>query len=189
MGLSQGAFAELVDVQAPNISRYENGTMGVSLRKVRQISRKLGINPGWLIGWDVNKYPLPDKPTKMVPVLGMIAAGAPITASENIEGYECLYDNENADFCLRVRGDSMIGARIYDGDIVFIRRQDTVEHRDIAAVLVDGEDATLKRVYYVDGAVILHSENPQYPDRVFSKKEATEIKILGKAIALKGEIQ
>ena len=67
------------------------------------------------------------------------AAGVPIFAQENIEGYICEPYHVPADFCLRVKGDSMIGARILDGDIVYIKKQSTIESGEIVAVLVDGE--------------------------------------------------
>ena len=93
------------------------------------------------------------------------------------------YDDNDADFCLRIHGDSMINARINDGDIVFIKQQSTVENGEIAAVLVN-DSATLKRVYFVDDTVQLRSENPKYKPMVFSKNNCDNFRILGKAIAL-----
>ena len=93
------------------------------------------------------------------------------------------YDDNDADFCLRIHGDSMINARINDGDIVFIKQQSTVENGEIAAVLVN-DSATLKRVYFVDDTVQLRSENPKYKPMIFSKNNCDNFRILGKAIAL-----
>ena len=81
----------------------------------------------------------------------------------------------------------MTGARIYDGDLVFIRRQSDVEDGEIAAVLVD-DSATLKRVYKDTGAIRLHSENPKYRPMVFTADNCDSVRILGKAVAFQGTI-
>ena len=85
------------------------------------------------------------------------------------------------DFALRVRGDSMTGARIRDGDIVFIRAQEDVDDGQIAAVIVEDE-ATLKRVYHVRDGLQLLSENPNYPPMLFTLEEYASIRILGRAV-------
>ena len=90
-------------------------------------------------------------------------------------------NNANADFCLTAKGDSMINARIADGDIVFIRQQSTVENGEIAAVVI-GEEATLKRVYRTADGVMLVAENPAYQPMYFSGEELNNMWILGKAI-------
>lgn len=95
-----------------------------------------------------------------------------------------------ADFCLRVKGDSMINARIYDGDIVFIRKQDSVENGEIAAVII-GDEATLKRVFYYpeDSKLVLQAENSKYEPFVYIGEELNRIKILGKAIAFQSDVR
>ena len=122
-----------------------------------------------------------------VPVLGTIACGKPILAQENHEDMVGVPDDIHADFCLRCQGDSMINARIYDGDIVFIRQQPSVENGEIAAVLIDDTadvaETTLKRVYIYDSKVMLVAENPQYPPMSFEKEEMNSVRILGKAVA------
>lgn len=122
----------------------------------------------------------PYNPT-MVPIVGTIAAGTPILAEENIEGYAPLQDKK-ADFALTVKGDSMIGDNIHPGDIVFIRQQPTVEIGEIAAVLIDG-DATLKHFYRDGDSVTLVSSNPKYKPMVYHKGDCDDIRILGKAVA------
>lgn len=98
-------------------------------------------------------------------------------------------DDRYMEVPIRVKGDSMINARIFDGDIVFIRRQPDVENGEIAAVQIDGNDATLKRVYKINGNVILRPENPIYSDMVFSKKDMKAVQILGKAVFFKSEVR
>ena len=118
--------------------------------------------------------------TKKVPLVGKIACGTPITAEENVEDYVDVPEFTHADFALTCQGDSMIGARILDGDIVYIRLQPEVENGEIAAVLIDGE-ATLKRVYYQKGRIILQPENNSYPPMIYEKNEMMDVRILGKA--------
>ena len=127
----------------------------------------------------------PYNPT-MVPIVGTIAASTPILAEENIEGYAPLQD-KHADFALTIKGDSMIGARINDGDIVFIRKQPDVENGEIAAVLIDGE-ATLKRVYKKNGSLVLQAENPKYAPIVCSAKTCDECIIMGKAVTFQSDV-
>ena len=123
---------------------------------------------------------------RAIPVLGEIAAGIPIYAEGDQELLLC-NDGLNCDFALRVRGDSMIGARIYDGDIVFIRSQDDVDDGEIAAVVLDDE-ATLKRVYHVQKGVQLRSENPKYEPMLFTLDECNSIRILGKAVGFQSRL-
>lgn len=118
------------------------------------------------------------KATKKVPLLGTIAAGSPILAEDNFEGYIDVDNTIQADFCLRVKGSSMVNADIYDGDIVFIRKQSDVEDGEIAAVLID-DDATLKRVYKFEGQVQLRSENPRF--KPINLNGDQNVRILGKA--------
>jgi repressor LexA len=92
-----------------------------------------------------------------------------------------------ADFCLRAAGDSMINARIYDGDIVFCHAQEVVENGEIAAVIV-GDEAPLKRFYHYGDFVILRAENPAYEDMVYKGSEIEDIRIIGKAIAFQGRL-
>lgn len=118
---------------------------------------------------------------RKVPLLGEIAAGQPITCVEDISLAEC-GDGVRCDFALRVRGDSMVGARIHDGDVVYVRRQDDVDDGQIAAVIIDGE-ATLKRVYHIANGLQLLSENSKYPPMIFTLPEHDDIRILGLAVA------
>jgi repressor LexA len=110
-------------------------------------------------------------------------------ALENIIGYEYIPVNVKADFCLKVKGDSMINARINNGDIVFIRQQPDIENGEIAAVIVDGEEATLKKVYKYPGTITLRPENPNYQEMVFDKKSFKSINIIGKCVAVKFSLE
>ena len=123
---------------------------------------------------------------RRIPLLGEIAAGQPLYVDEDFDVADC--DTAfHCDFALRVHGDSMVGARIRDGDIVFIRAQEDVDDGQIAAVIVDGE-ATLKRVYHIKNGLQLLSENPSYPPMVFTLSEYGCIRILGRAVGFQSSL-
>lgn len=127
---------------------------------------------------------------KRIPLIGAIHAGEPTFAEENFECYVEVGAEIHADYALRVKGDSMINARIEDGDIVFIRKQNTVNDGEIAAVLID-EDAALKRVRFLPGGTVAFmAENPRYqPIYVGGDDETRNIRILGKAVAFQSDVR
>ena len=127
-----------------------------------------------------NILPLP-KVCK-IPLIGTIACGEPILAEENISDIIDVPEHINADFALRCKGDSMIDARINDGDIVYIKQQPTVDNGQIAAVLI-GDEATLKRVYISDNTVTLMACNPRFAPLIYSGPELERLRIIGRAIA------
>lgn len=185
MNLSAKELSEKIGVSQANISRYENAEHGSGWDVTSKLSEVFGVNAAWLMGADVPKYDNDLPNCKKVPILGKIAAGQPIYAEEYTQGFELVPYRENVDFCLIVKGDSMINVRIYDGDLVYIRHQSDVDNGQIAAVIIDGEEATLKRVYKYPGIIVLKAENPKYEDMVFDKKSAKDIKIIGKCVAVK----
>lgn len=127
-----------------------------------------------------NVFPLPKFVKK--PRLGTIACGKPILAVEQAEEFDSVPEDIDCDFTLRCKGDSMINARIYNGDIVYIRQQEEVENGQIAAVRI-GDEATLKRVYYNGQRIILRACNPLYEDLEYEGEELNNIEIMGLAIA------
>lgn len=184
------SLGEYLQLSAATVSRYKTGDMAPKITTVQAIAEKYRVNPAWLMGTaGATKFMESGHKSKKIPVVGTIAAGFPILAQQNIEGYEFIPENLNANFCLRVKGDSMIGARILDGDIVYIRQQPEVENGEIAAVIIDNEEATLKRIYRLNGTVILRAENPNYPDKILSKKDMKQVTVIGKAIYFKSEVK
>lgn len=179
-GMTLLEVANALGVREATAQRYESGEIkNLKHETVLEMARIFGCSPAYIMGWERNE----ERSSKGngLPLLGKIAAGQPILATEDCEYFSPINDTR-ADFCLRVKGDSMIGAGIKDGDIVFIRKQDSVDDGEIAAVLVEDE-ATLKRVYITDDAVTLISENPKYKPMVYTKKQCKNIRILGKAVA------
>lgn len=128
--------------------------------------------------------------TKRFPLLGKVACGEPIYADEDRESYVMAGTDINADFCLIAQGDSMTGARIMDGDIVFCRRQSMVNNGEIAVVLIEDE-ATLKRVFYYPEKkkLVLQAENPKYEPFVYIGEELDQIRILAKAVAFQSDVR
>lgn len=155
-------------------------------KTAEKIAAALEISVDELYGTEKSSHlpegfmPLPQ--TKKVPRLGVISCGDPINSEENFDGYDDVPEHIVCDFTLKCEGDSMIGARINDGDLVYIRQQSTVENGQIAAVLIDGTEKLLKRVYINDDSVILQAENPAYPPKVFSKEDMNRVSIIGKAV-------
>ncbi len=182
------------------VSYWENGKSQPSADALAKLCQILNVNAAQLytpLLTEVNEenyntlINTSDKPKNAVkihkvkvPILGTIACGQPIFADESFESYASVSDDIHADFGLWAQGDSMIGARIYDGDLVFIRQQDMVENGEIAAVLIEDE-ATLRRVYYdqQNATLTLMPANPQYPPFVYHGEELNKIKILGKAVS------
>jgi len=184
------SLGEYLHLSAPTISRYTTGEIAPKIPTIQSIAEKFGVNPAWLMGTEgAPKYLESTSGYKKIPIVGTIAAGQPILAQQNIEGYEYADENLKVDFCLRVKGDSMTNARILDGDLVYIRQQPEVENGEIAVVIIDNEEATLKRVYKLNGSVVLRAENPNYSDKIFTKKDMKNVRILGKAILFKSEVR
>lgn len=170
------------------LAKLINGMREPYLNEIKAIANVFNVNPVWLFSMGVPKsVDMVVMEFKKIPVLGTIAAGVPIVAQEDIITLESVPKNDNIDFALKVRGDSMINARIFDGDIVFVKQQSTVENGEIAVVLVDDE-VTLKRFYRINGNVILKAENPKYRDIVFNAKDGKSIRVLGRAVSFKSNL-
>ena len=160
-----------------------------------KIAKYFGVSVEYLLGQETSedifsKYGLSPITKKKIPLLGDIACGQPIFANEEHDSYIMMGTEINADFCLTAKGDSMINARINDGDIVFVRQQDTVENGEIAAVVIDDE-ITLKRVFYYpeQNRLVLAAENTSYAPFVYVGEELNHIFILGKAVAFQSDIR
>ncbi len=193
------------------ISQYVNGRYIPKSDAILLLADVLNVSPLWLMGEDVpmnaqpesadkpalgsfEGHPLPDNVEpihlRRYPILGEIACGKPLIAEENYEsGYVTAAETE-ADFTLTAKGDSMIGARIFDGDQVFIQKTDMVENGEIAAVVVDDGEATLKRVFYYpeESKILLVAENPDYDPLVFVNEELNHVFIMGRAVAFQSRV-
>ena len=191
--MSQEELVRACKTTKQTIYKYESGLVtNIPLDRLEAIADALGVSSAYLAGWDTmssgaqNMISVPAM--ERVPLVGVIACGTPTLAEQNIEGCVDMPEHIRADFALRCKGDSMINARIYDGDIVYIRQQEEVEHGEIAAVLID-DAATLKRVYLYTDHISLEAENPQYRPLVYWGEAMNGIRILGKAIAFTSAVR
>lgn len=196
LGMSQEELGRKLGYKSrSSINKIELDQRNLTQPKIAALAKALNTTPAYIMGWEdefpdqtsainiKNILPLPQ--TKKVPLLGDIACGVPILAVENVAEYVDMDTDIHADFALRCKGNSMINARIFDGDIVYIRQMPEVENGEIAAVLIGTMDteATLKRVYRTEDSLRLCAENPSYKDIVFFKEEINSVRILGKAVA------
>ena len=202
--LKASDLSKLTGISKSSISHYLKGDWEGKQDAVYSISRALNVSEAWLMGYDVpisrdvpvtndtrratslpsNILPIPKMTQK--PLLGTIACGTPITATQNVDEMIDVPEHIQCDFVLRCKGDSMIDARIFDGDVVNIREQPDVENGEIAAVLIVGQgdsEATLKRVYKEPGQITLMPANSKYPPTVIVGEAANNVRILGRAVA------
>ena len=200
IGYSLRDMANATGLARSTINMYENGNREPNFETLEMLADLFNVDMDYLLGKseikrrvscdEIGEAPnvLPIK-KKRFPLLGKIACGEPIYADEERESYVEAGTNIRADFCLRAAGDSMTGARIYDGDIVFIRAQDSVDNGEVAAVVI-GDEATLKRVVYdpEKQKLVLQAENPKYAPLVYVGEELNDVRILGKAIAFQSDV-
>ena len=191
LGLSQRHVADLVGVSEATISRWENGQIADMKRKyIRAYADALQTTTDFIMTGEAGEEaapvpagvePLPAM--KMVPLIGSIACGTPITAEQNIERYIGVPAAWHADFALTCHGDSM-SPTIRDGDIVCIRSQPEVEQGQIAAVRI-GEEATLKHFHRQGDAVMLLADNTAVcPPMIYTGPQLAEVQIEGRAVGL-----
>lgn len=177
------------------IAKIEKGNVDLPQSKILAFANALETTPGELMGWDYEA-----EPTETVddiyrldkiklPMLGKVACGEPIFADEDRESYIMVGTDIGADFCLQCQGDSMINARIHDGDIVFVKKTDIVENGEIAVVIIDDE-ATLKRFFYYreQNLVILKPENPKYQDIILTGEQLNQVRVIGRAVAFQSDV-
>lgn len=194
LGMTQDELAKLTGYKSrSSIQKIESGERDITQSTIAAFAKALKVTPSVIMGWEENNenntapdysnikgiMPLPEM--RKVPLLGAIACGEPIYREE--DEWISLPNDIKADFCLRCQGDSMIDARINDGDIVFIKSCPEVENGQIAAVSIDNE-VTLKRVFYYPekNRLVLYPENKAYEPFVYMNEELNDIRILGRAV-------
>ena len=194
LDMTQDELAKLTGYKSrSSIQKIESGERDITQSTIAAFAKALKVTPSVIMGWEENNenntapdysnikgiMPLPEM--RKVPLLGAIACGEPIYREE--DEWISLPNDIKADFCLRCQGDSMINARINDGDIVFIKSCPEVENGQIAAVSIDNE-VTLKRVYYYPekNKLVLNPENPAYEPFVYMNEELNDVRILGRAV-------
>lgn len=187
-------FAQKCAISHTTIDNIEKGVdfrtgkpTQVKMSTLQKIATACHVSLSYIIGETAEDDSLPfglfAVSRRRFPLVGEIACGQPLLANEEHETYIEASADIHADFCLRAKGDSMTGARILDGDIVFIKEQAMVNNGEIAAVIIENE-ATLKRVYYYPDRqkLVLNPENTKYEPLVYIGEELNQVRILGKAV-------
>lgn len=199
-GLRQRELSGALDIPRNTIASWETGRRFPEVSAAQRLADFFGVTLDYLLGRSdaspaaaeaFTRY-LPQAGerdrTVLVPVVGVIRAGEPILAAQSLEGHVRLPASDvpgGEHFFLRVRGDSMVGARIHEGDLVLVRRQPEVDDGDIAVVLIDDEEATIKRVYRLDGKWLLKPENPGMPPLVLPRRA---VRIIGKVVRVQFDV-
>ena len=193
--IDQTDIAKTLHITASTVSDWTKGKKYPRVDAMQRLADFFGVRISVLTDENVVQsifelpsiMPIPQ--TRSIPLLGSIACGKPTMAEENLEGRVAMPPLVKADFALRCHGDSMIGARILDGDIVYIHQQSMVENGQIAAVLI-GSETTLKRVYYTEGErLLLMPDNADYAPLIFTGEEMNDVKILGLAVHFTSEVR
>lgn len=184
--MSMSELSRRVGIAKSAISRYFNGTRELPLNKIGDFASVLHTTPDYLLGIDYE----PPKPQGLqIPVLGTVAAGIPISAVEDILDYEEVpqsWESQGEFFALKIKGDSM-EPRMESGDVVIVRQQSDANSGDTVIVLVNGDDATCKKLQKTDNGIMLVSTNPKYPPMFYSNDEIVTkpVVILGKVVELR----
>lgn len=189
-GLKQADLVRMTGIDKSSISLYFSGKVTPKGDKLYKLAVALDVTPEWLSGFNVPKNKS-EKHAKKIPVLGRVAAGYPIEAVENIIDYEEISEEvarSGEYFALQVKGDSML-PRFTDGDIVIVRKQEDIDSGDIAIMLVNGHEATIKKVQKFEDGINLIPSNPAYDVMTFTKKEIINLPVvcLGKVVELRAK--
>lgn len=188
-GFSQSALAKMLNVHQTAISQWELGKSFPEIDTLKRMAEVYNVPIDFLVG---NENSAPRSTTGIwIPVLGQVAAGIPIEAIENIEDYEEIPRDMAAHgehFALKIKGDSM-EPRIREGDVVIVRQQEDCDDGDIAVVLVNGDEATIKRIKKSPDGLMLIPGNPKYEPMFYSKADIARlpVKILGRVVELRGK--
>lgn len=192
--LTQEELGKIIGVQKSAIRKYEKGEVqNLKRTTIKTMADYFGVSPSYLLGWDDSPTNTPIKSAKHnnVPVLGRVAAGIPIDAIEEIIDYEQISDimaSSGEYFALKVIGDSM-APKFTEGDVVIVRKQEDIDNGDIAIMLINGNEATIKRVQKYNGGINLIPTNQAYPILTFTNEEIQELPVrcLGKVVELRAK--
>lgn len=183
--LTKRELAKRIGVHESSINKYEKGLVDIPLSKISELSRVLNVTEAYLMGWEDEQKLQGLK----IPVLGTVAAGIPISAVEDILDYEEVpqsWENQGEFFALKIKGDSM-EPRMESGDVVIVKQQPDANSGDTVIVLVNGDDATCKKLQKTDNGIMLVSTNPKYPPMFYSTEDiqTKPVVILGKVVELR----
>ena len=192
-GYSYPELSKITGISKSSLQRYATGeTQKIPIDCIEKIALATGTDSRYLMGWDDDiSSSERKKPVLRIPVYGQVAAGIPIEAIEDIDDYEEVDSStvpHGEYMALRIKGRSM-EPRMMEGDVVIVRLQDDVDSGDTAVVLVNGGEATCKKIKKTPDGVILISTNPVYEPMFFSNQEIIDlpVRILGKVVELRAK--
>ena len=197
LGISQVDFATKINVSKQTLYKYENNIItNIPSDKIEAAAQVGSISPSYLMGWDSNVGPIPNGTKEkrrgvVINVLGRVAAGVPIEAVEDIIDTEEITEELAATgefFGLVIHGDSM-EPRMYEGDVVIVRQQDDADSGNIVIAMVNGDEATCKRLIKYKDGISLVSFNTKYEPMYFSNQEIVEkpVRIIGRVMELRAK--
>ena len=184
-GVSQLEMSKFLGIERPTYTAYESGASR-PIRYIDKIAEYFNVSVDYLMGLSdfpyVNEIALPED-IKKIPIIATVKCGINGLAFEEDGGYINVENRHGEDLrAFRCKGDSMVNEGIHDGDVAIVRIQDTVESGELAIVVINGDEGTLKRVRYQNDAIILEAANPSYPARVYTGVDRAVVHIVGKVI-------
>lgn len=198
-GVTAYQVSKATGISTGSLSDWKNGRSSPKIDKLKKIADYFGVSVDYLLGGNEEKPAAsegdelqrlglePYRPKGQMPILGRVAAGLPMYADENIIGY-CANDFTDGEsyYALTVHGDSMNAAGIDDGDLVVVRQQPTVDDGQIAVVLVDGQEATIKYVRQQGDVIVLapKSYNPAHQPLIYNAREVP-IRVIGRVVQVR----
>ena len=194
-GMTLEELGDKVGVGKSTVHKWENGMIANMKRdKIAKIAKVFGVSPSYLLGWDNNVSPITNgtkqkRPGISINVLGRVAAGVPIEAIEDVIDTEEISDEMASGgyfFGLQIHGDSM-EPKMSEGDVVIVRQQNDAESGEIVIAMVNGDEATCKRLRKYDGGIMLLSNNPKYEPMIFTSEDIVNkpVRIIGKVVELR----
>lgn len=190
LGMTMLKVAQAVGVSEATVSRWESGDIANMRRdKIAKLASALQLRPSVVMG--ITDEPSEKRSAVKIPVLGFVRAGYPMDAVENILDYEEISEEmarSGEFFALQIKGDSM-EPKISNGDVVIVRKQSTVENGEVAVVLINGNDAAVKKFFKTETGVNLISTNPNYEPFFFSPKEVDSlpVEVIGRVVELRAK--
>lgn len=189
--IKQTQLADILNVSQGTLSSWETGRYDIGNDDLRKLAAFFGVTTDYLLGRDIDITKLPGylgpvTENKKVPIIGSVKCGPNGLAFEYLEGYVLVDDSFTGEIiAFHCKGDSMKDMGINDGDIAIVRKQDDVENGEVAVVIVNGDEGTLKRVRKFDGGIILLPANSNYKERVFTGEDLNLVKIVGKVLEIR----
>lgn len=193
MSLSQKEFGQKIGVAESTVSLYESNKRFPDADTLKKMSAFFGVSIDYLLGNSpakISNQPSSDSQGVRIPVLGRVVAGIPLDAIEEIIDYEEIPKSMAATgefFALQVKGDSMLPT-LKDGDVVIVKKQPTVDSGDIAIILVNGNEATVKEVKESPAGITLIGHNVAvYTPQFYSNEEikSLPVQVLGKVVEMR----